>query len=495
MWTGLVNGQPFMFQSDTTNYIRAADAAAFVISGGRIRTEWTDRYAAQIEAKAAKSSPAARLASNEVVKPPVGANDLGTGLIMGGRSPYIGALMYAGYLLFDFWPFVLLQASVAYLLIILTMKRFGVYRPRDATILTLTLAAVTALPTYNSLLLADAFAGFGILSFLLLTTPGKLSRSEQLFLGAVLITSVVSHLTHIMMLIGMVAALALLTWARLTAAPPRIAWLAGLGGIAIGFASVQATSFATKMAFGREPQLLPLLTARFIADGPGRDYVGSGCDNKRFEICKVHIGNPFSDSLILFGRNWDDGAYMLVSSDQRRIMGEQDTAFALAVLKHDPVGQIGAIVRNTARQLAFIDYDGLNQGCFPDPRCWESLPVKLRNRMMETPSGKDQWPQGAMNALLYAAVIASFAALALTCPAIAREDPERWRLLRTWMLLGFAAMLVCAFFGGAVAEPQYRYQGRLIWLVPLAAGIAMLIRSHLRRAHLAPLQSDEALPV
>ena len=493
MWTGLVNGQPFMFQSDTTNYIRAADAAVFVISGGAIRTVWTDRYTAQIEAKAAKSSPAARIASKAAAKPAAGANDLGTGLIMGGRSPYIGALMYAGYLLFDFWPFVLLQAGIAYLLIILTMKRFDVYRPRDATILTLALAGLTALPTYNSLLLADAFAGFGIISFLLLATPGKLSRWEQVFLGAVLITSVVSHLTHIMMLIGMVAALALLTWTRLTAMPPRSAWLAGLGGIAIGFASVQATSFATKLAFGREPQLLPLLTARFIADGPGRDYLRSGCDHKRFEICKVHIGNPFSDSLILFGRNWDDGAYMLVSSDQRRIMGEQDTAFALAVLKYDPISQIGAIGRNTVRQLAYIDYDGLNQDCFADPRCWETLPTKLRDRLRATPSGQGQWPQGAMNGLLYVAVIASFAALAITRPAIARADPERWRSLRTWLLVGFAAMLVCAFFGGAVAEPQYRYQGRLIWLVPLAAGIAILIRLQLRRTEVAPLQSGEAL--
>ena len=84
-----------------------------------------------------------------------------------------------------------------------------------------------------------------------------------------------------------------------------------------------------------------------------------------------------------------------------------------------------------------------------------------------------------MNILLYAVVLSSLAALALVSPAIARRDPDRWRLLRTWLLVGFAAMLVCAFFGGAVAEPQYRYQGRLIWLVPLLASIAILIRLQL----------------
>ena len=484
MWTGLVNGQPFMFQSDSTNYVRAADAAAFVISGGAIHTAWTDRYRAQIEAKAQKSSRAARVASEaEAKQPSTGANDVGSGLIMSGRSPYIGALMYAGYLLGDFWPFVLLQAVTAYLLIILTMKRFGVYRPRNATILTLALAAVTALPTYNSLLLADGFASFGILSYLLLASPGRLSRIEQAFLGAVLLVSVVSHLTHIMMLIGMVAALGLLAWTRYGPKLPRTAWVAGLGGILIGFLSVQATNLATKMAFGHEPQLLPLLTARFIADGPGRDFLKSGCDNRRFQICKVHIGNPYSDSLILFGRNQHDGAYLLASVEQRRTMGEQDVAFALAVLRHDPAGQIGAMARNTARQLAYIDYDGLNQDCFAEPGCWESLPPRVRAELRSTPSGQGRWPQAAMNVLLYVAVLGSLAALAIVAPEIARRDPERWRLLRTWLLVGLAAMLVCAFFGGAVAEPQYRYQGRLVWLVPLAAGIAILIRLQLGRRY------------
>jgi hypothetical protein len=300
----------------------------------------------------------------------------------------------------------------------------------------------------------------------------------------VLLVSVVSHLTHIMMLIGMVVALALLAWRRLSPKPPRAAWIAGVGGIVLGFASVQATNIATKMAFGHEPQLLPLLTARFIADGPGRDYLKSGCDNRRFEICKVHIGNPYSDALILFGRNRHDGAYMLATVDQLRTMGAQDVGFALAVLRHDPVGQLSAMARNTARQLAYIDYDGLNQDCFGQPDCWDSLPPKLRDDLRSTPSGRGLWPQKAMNALLYIAVLGSLAVLAVVGPAIARRDPDRWRLLRTWLLVGFAAMLVCAFFGGAVAEPQYRYQGRLIWLVPLLAGLATLIRLQLRKNRL-----------
>lgn len=478
MWTGLVNGQPFFFQSDTTNYIRAADAAVYVVSGGMISTSWTERHRQDIDSRRGVEPLAPPPTEN--TKPPKGSNDIGQGLIMSGRSPYIGALMYLGYVLGNFWPFVLLQAAIAYALILLTMKRFGVYGAREATGLVVGLAATTALPSYNSMLLADAFTGFGVLAFLLLASPGRLARREAWFLVAVILMSAVSHLTHIMILIGMVLALAVLVWWRFAPKLPARAWVAGAGAILVGFASVQATALATKMAFGSEPQLLPLLTARFIADGPGKAYIDSGCEGQRFEFCKVPIGNPHSEGLILFGRTPQDGAYMLADVEQRRLMGEQDKQFAIAVLRFDPVGQAGSLVRNTFRQLVYIDYDGLNQDCFSKPECWESLPPKVRNKLRNTPSGQGLWPQATMNALLYIVVLASLAGIAVLSRPISRRSPEWWQLFRTWLIVGMTAMLVCSFFGGAVAEPQYRYMGRMIWLVPFAAGIALLMFRKLR---------------
>jgi hypothetical protein len=61
MWTGLVNGQPFFFATDTTNYIRAADVAVYVASHHRFSTVWTDRYKGQLDPKAAGTArPAGR---------------------------------------------------------------------------------------------------------------------------------------------------------------------------------------------------------------------------------------------------------------------------------------------------------------------------------------------------------------------------------------------------------------------------------------------------
>ena len=473
MWTGLVNGQPFFFP-DSTNYIRAADLAVHLASGRTLSTAWTARYAEQLPAgPPAAHAPLPDRPDTAEADHRTSANDLKSGLVMSGRSPYIGALIYAGWVLGWFWPFVLLQAVIAYLLIIMVLRRFDVATPRLVTLVTLVLALTTSLPTYNSMLLADGFASFGMLAVALLALPGRLSRWQIAFLVAVMVMSAIAHLTHLTMLIGMTGTLVLLRllgWLR----PPPRAWYAAVGTIVVAVLALQATTFATRMAIGRAPQLLPLLTSRFYADGPGQKFIEAGCDGNRFEACRIPMGKPYNNAAWLFSVEPQYGAYMLASPEQRRIMGEEDVAFAMAVLRAYPVEQVTASARNTLQQLLWIDYDALNQGCGTVPTCWESLPPAVRARFMRTPSGRNAWPRDLMNAILYAAVIASLLALAVTLPMLARRDRMALVQMRNLLVITGVGMLVCCFFGGAVADPQYRYQGRLIWLPVFFALVAVL---------------------
>ena len=464
MWTGLVNGQAFFFPSDSTNYIRAADMAVYLASGKTVSTEWTARHQATV-------ADGTRAAAG----PATSVNSLGSGQVMSGRSPYIGALMYLGYVTSDFWAFVAMQALVAYGLIILALRTVGVTSTKAVVGVVVLLAGTTALPTYNSTLLADAFSAFGIVSFALLASNGRFSRWELAFLYGVLAVFGVSHLTHAWMMTGMVAVLAISRWRRWIAPVPKQAWIAGAATIAAGILSVQVTSLVVQAAFGRGTQLLPLLTARVIADGPGKAFIDSGCDGRRFQICRVNIGEPGSDPAILFGLKRSTGAYMLATLEERRRMSEEDLAFAFAVLKFDPLGQIAMSVRNSVRQLLWIDYDGLNQGCWEKADCWDSLPPREVAKLKTTPSGRNAWPQAAMNALLYAVVILSLAIIPFAYRRIKKVAPERAATVRMWMLVGFAGMLVSCVLGGAVADPQYRYQGRLIWMVPFLAAMLVLM--------------------
>lgn len=391
---------------------------------------------------------------------------------MAGRSPYLGAAMYVAYLISNFWLFVIAQAALAYLLIVLAIQRIGL-ADHAVTPIVLFLSVTTALPTYNSLLLADAFASFGILSFLLLATPGKLSRKKTVGLTAVLCASSMFHLTHIMMLLGMVGALSAVSFLNIAPVALTRAAATGAIGLIAGVLSIQATSVVTTMVLGRPPQLLPLLTARFVADGPGLSYIDSECE-KRFQVCRVRIGRDLNNATFLFSPDVAHGTYALLNSEERSRMGREDTQFALAVWKSYPLDESYMIFRNTVRQIAWIDYDGLNQNCFANSNCWNALPTNVRQTLRRSLSGRGMWPQQAMNFLLYVVVLGSICYLVVNYRHFQKLAPETEKVMRMWLIIGGAAMVVCAVFGGAVADPQYRYQGRLIWLIPLFAALIFL---------------------
>ncbi len=478
MWTPLVNGFAFFFD-DTTNYIRAADLAFYLASGKEVSTVWTERYAGQLSSKAGgRSSDATPLRNTVKTSPPPRThNDISHGLVMSGRSPYIGALMWLSYIVSNFWLFIVFQSVISYFLISLALRRFAISGQILKTYIVLLLAMLTPLSFYNGLLLADAFGAFGVLASLLLATPGRLARSEIFILYMTILTAVVSHLTHLVLLAGVVGMLILLTLLKLAPRVPARGWVATIGGLVIGFASLQITSYATEKALGKEPQLLPLMTARFIADGPGRAFIEGGCDGNRFQICRVDRGDLSHASAILSVGTPGVGTYLLATAEERRKMGEEDKAFALAVLLYDPIGQGRAIVRNTFKQLTWVEYTGLNRNCSGRPSCWMAIPLSVGERMKATLADKGGWPEGVMDDLLKTTVVVSLLVLVYCLSMGGVRSDDHQTNLRNWALITFAAMVLMSGFGGAVVEPQWRYVTRLIWLPVLYATIAVVLRS------------------
>lgn len=469
MWMGLLNGQPFLF-ADTTSYVRAGDLVAVLVTHGHLRTEWTDRYSGDLRALAG-TRPAAPSAPPRVAA----GNDIASGSVMSGRSPYFGVLLYASYLASDFWLFVLAQAGTAYGLILLGMRHFGVDRPRQVVGVVLLLALATSLPYYVALLLADALAGFGVVAFLLLLTDrGEFALAPRLFAWAVLIASVVSHLTHIVMLAGMIGLLVLL---RLAGKAPRLPWRALIPGIvcvAIGLASVMLTAAVVTRVMGKPPALVPLMTARFIADGPGERFIADGCGGRAFAACRLTHGSHPNSALFLWSHDPANGVFLTASPADRAALSAEDTRFALAVLRAYPLEQGGMILWNSVRQLLTFADDGLNQNCGPASDCLSALPPRTHARFDRSLSGRALWPDRLMTGILYAAVALSAAVLAVRLRRVARGGP-RGADLALWVVLVLTAMLICAVFGGAISEPQYRYQGRLIWMLPYLAALTILV--------------------
>lgn len=479
MWPALVNRQPFFF-SDTTSYVRAADIAVKLASGGAISTVWSQPKAAPAASALTPGTPAG--------PPIVRGNDVASGFIMTGRSPYFGALLWLSYVASNFWLFVILQAVVAYLLIGMALRCFGLDRPGPKIAAVLFLSLVTPLAIYNGLLLADALAGFGILAFLILAASWRtpLARWETMLLVVIVLFSAVSHLTHIVMLLAMTA---LLVLSMAIEPPPRrrlaAPILIGVVGVAVGFASVTITSWVVQASFGKPPVLVPLITARFIADGPGRDFIRTGCGGRRFAVCAMPYRDWTSSADFLWSRDPAKGAFLLADAPTRRRMSLEDMAFARAVALAYPVRTVGLAMWNSLLQIANFKTDILDERCFANPVCTGGqFPEPLARQIGASPAGRGLWPAAPLTFVAYGAVVASLIALTVLLPGLRRIDRNAARLLALWLALLALAMAANAFLGGAISEPQSRYQARIIWLLPFFALITLFLR--MRRGRAAP---------
>lgn len=467
-WPAFVNGQPFYFP-DSTAYVRAADSAAYIFSGERITTEWTEHYRRSLDPEDKVGDADHHVSAH--------GNDLATESVMAGRSPYFGALLWISYLISHFWLFVVAQAAIVYWLVRVALRLFGVARPAIVAGTVLLLSAFTALPYFTGLLMPDLLAGIGILAFLLLAIDrGRLGRGEWAGLLALLLLSVVAHLTHILILAAMAAALVIwaLTrrWPRARIAAPIAPTLAIL---IAGIGSVLVTSAVVEQVFGRKPLLVPLLTARFMADGPGLDYLRRHCPDAGFAACAWADRADVAAADLLWSHDPAKGGYMFADTVTRRALSVEDTAFALAVLADYPVTQGMNILRNGWRQAIDVEADLLNYGCVAGPHCWMSLPPRERAVLRASLGGQGLWPQPTIAMLQKGAVLVAILLLLAWVAADARRGGERRDDLRLWLMLILVALAVNALLGGGISEPQARYQARIIWLLPLMAIIAGLL--------------------
>jgi hypothetical protein len=412
--------------------------------------------------------------------------------IMGARSPFYGLLLFASDKVGGLWTLAAIQAAASAWMMFLIWRAAAPTAPIwSYPVLMAALAAGSTLPLFATFAMPDVFAALCALGVVLLAGfADRIRLWEKVCVFLVMAAGFSFHTSHgLTILVALVPATVLLLAFR---APPRAVLIgAGLTVVAIGMAVAGDRIYEAgfRMRTGHDLGRPPFLMARVLADGPGRAYVRKVCagPGEPFVICRFsHTPLARSDDIL-----WEDkpeiGVFSTLKPADQILMEKQEMAFVRGSVLNDPLGQLRASLRNWGWQLIKIStHDPLRDpraflaneywkttrvvDLIPDPRACKPIGPGCRPPLHPVPM---KW--------LHTAVLAL--SLLFGAWRFSRPDARAALRARDWarpstrlfaislILLGIVVLNagVCGVLSGAFS----RYQARIIWLVPAAAGLAV----------------------
>ena len=362
------------------------------------------------------------------------------------------------------WPIVALNACLtAYALWLVVRSILPQQTVMSYLALTVALSAFTGLGWFVSIIMPDILGPVLYLCiYLLVFARESLSRGERLTLMLIAWWAVASHVTHLMLAGGFcLLFLALSVFRR-----SMRQWLAGIAEVVVIVLIAAAAHVALHTFLYGEPSLNgkrpPFLMARVIADGPGRFYLQQHCGDIKLMICHYlpDMPNDVNDFL------WNlDGIWQRASPATRERLREEEGPFVLATLKAYPREELFVSATNFRNQLMTFglwDY-GPNQWVSD---VFERVLPGARANYLKTRQAQRALPDEFSSSAQEWAVVTALVLIGALTPFIWRRGRPR--------VFGLTAVIVFvvianAFVTGVLANVEDRYQGRVIWLVPLLA--------------------------
>ena len=374
------------------------------------------------------------------------------------------------------WPVVALQCLLVAFVLGLVARSIA---PRRTAVryllLMLGLSLLSSVGWYADFIMPDILGPVLYLAiYLLVFAPETLGRAERVGLYLIAWWAVTAHASHLL-LAGL-----LLVLLALYAAVARKGFggrMRALGRVAAIVALAAGAQMALHGYLYGQPSLNgerpPYLMARLVADGPGRWYLQKHCPQLQWVVCahlKELTGDPDD---FLWG---PDGAYETVSNEERQRMAKEELPFVLATVRAYPGEQLERSGANFLEQLRAFGLYGF------DPSPWilsefDGVLPRARASYVESRQARDQLPLDLLTEIQYWVVVGSLAAIAGLIPFLWRRHSPRLGGL------GFVVgtMVVAnAAVTGVLSVVDDRYGCRVIWLIPLLAGVMLLDLLHQR---------------
>ncbi len=472
MWVAVVDGRPAVF-SDTALYYDQAEylfEALHLVAPGQA-IEPPDDPAAL---------PSHRGAPNTSAE------------IDGARSPLYGAPAYLLQRLGTLWLVAFVQAWAAAGAVYLLYRVAAPAAPRWGYLALMTgLAALTPLPFFASWIMPDLFAGVaGCGLILLLVYPDRLGRGR--LVGSALLTGfgLAVHRSNLLDAAAVIAAAAALL--RLGGLP-----LAKVGGrVAMVGAITLATVLASALVYlpiqakaGQRIGTPPFLSARVLADGPGLAYLRRTCTGPAtpFALCGFRDRPMRTSDQVLWSNRRRTAVFLAANAPTRMRMEREDVRFALAETLADPWDEARVSAWDAVQQfaMAYVDDPRKAQGFYVSDSFWRTTVLRrILPGAAACPHSNSCRPHiGKTVSWVLEGVGLGVSVLVLgwrlSAPDIRvvlrGRAGSNWRDERVRLLtaLGLTGVLLTAnaVACGVLSGPFPRYQARLIWMLPLMAGL------------------------
>jgi len=406
------------------------------------------------------------------------------------RSPVYSLLIYPFHWGINPWPVLGLQALVTAWMLWRVVRSLAIRRgPLVYLALVGLLSLFTGLAWVVSRILPDMLCPVLCLGvYLLMFAPETLSRLDAVLVSFLVIVSIGSHPTHRALAAGLCAlfGLALLVWPRLRASRAKpLRRVSALLALAIVF-QVALNGFLTGVLTLDGPHP-PFLMARLVADGPARHVLERRCGELQWVICKFKDRLPADSNEFLWGAGNVMASVRYEEAEQLR---REELPLLWATLRDDPVGQARISLGHFGSQLVTYGLDGF--GGFP----WTASAIQVAlpaaaDAYRGSRQARQALPTRAFSAIQRVTIPVAVLMLAVTLPYCWRRGHTR--------LLGLGAVLLPAIVGNAFLTGVFslvdaRYQLRLVWLLPLLAGLVLLQLLEDRRRAMAAEAAPSPAP-
>jgi hypothetical protein len=447
-------------------------------------------------AQAIKRLPAAFMGDHRAMTTPVSDDDQIDITVMGARAPPFGLFLFVLEKLGGVWLVAGVQALICAWMVYLLWKSAAPGAPLPTYLaLMVGLTAASTLPFFATMIMPDVFAGVAAAGFLVLTAFGaRLSRLETAGVVLVLAFTYAVHASHMLTALAAVVPAAILFW---WFKAPRAAVVRGYGlvfaAMVLAVLAGKAYDGAFTMRTGLTLHRPPFLMARVLADGPGRDYLRKVCKgpDDPYVICRAKNAPLTRSDDILWEESPLIGAFNALKSPELQLrMEAEEGAFVKGAVLNDPWGQLTASMENWVDQFFRISvHDPLR-----DPRQFLANGYWKTTRLVDMIVAPEQCkPIGpgckppfdiALTKHWHELVMVLstlFLGWRLTRPEVRADLADReapWSRRATPLAVAVAILAgmlvlnagVCGIISGAFS----RYQARIVWLWPAAAGLTAI---------------------